>query len=369
MFESLTHRHTLALGVGTALTVGALAFFQGPGGNIANGRELFDRNFHVADGLGTPDINADSCRACHQDPGLGGAGGLELNVTRFANDNGGAGPFQNLPGGQILSKLRSPDAAGREEHPTAGLQADVFEQRQTPTLFGLGLIDTISGPIITANEDPTDANNDGIFGVARRLTIGGSIEIGRLGWKAQVPTIEDFVRDAMGQEMGITTASVGRGFAVPSDSDGVPDPELDQTAIDDLTAFIASLPAPARGGSTDPRLATGEQLFNTVGCAVCHIPTLQGSAGPVPLYSNLLLHNVMPAGFRGMAEPGADVGFYRTPPLWGIRDTAPYMHDGRAETIVDAIKAHDGEAAAVTAAFQALSPQDVDALLVFLEDL
>ena len=57
---------------------------------------------------------------------------------------------------------------------------------------------------------------------------------------------------------------------------------------------------------------------------------MPGPSDPVPLYSNLLLHNVMPAGFRGMAEPGAPAGFFRTPPLWGVRHSAPYLHDGRA---------------------------------------
>ena len=55
------------------------------------GRALFDRSFHKSHGLGSPEFNADSCRACHQDPVLGGAGDLDLNVFRAANDNGGAG--------------------------------------------------------------------------------------------------------------------------------------------------------------------------------------------------------------------------------------------------------------------------------------
>jgi CxxC motif-containing protein (DUF1111 family) len=89
----------------------------------------------------------------------------------------------------------------------------------------------------------------------------------------------------------------------------------------------------------------------------------------VPLYSNLLLHNVMPTGFRGMAEPGAGVGYYRTPPLWGIGDTAPYMHDGRAEDLDAAILAHDGEAAGVRSNYEALTPAAQQALILFLEDL
>jgi CxxC motif-containing protein (DUF1111 family) len=89
----------------------------------------------------------------------------------------------------------------------------------------------------------------------------------------------------------------------------------------------------------------------------------------VPLYSDLLLHDVMPAGFRGMSEPGAEVGLYRTPPLWGCRHTAPYLHDGRAADLAAAILAHDGEAAGVVASYLALTQDDRAALLAFLADL
>src|SRR5262249_11498735 len=127
---------------------------------------------------------------------------LELNVTRFGHDNGGAGPFTNLPGGQAASKLRPPQYALREEAPA---EADCFEQRQTLSVLGDGLIDLIPDAVIVAHEDPLDLDADGIRGVARRLQINGAEEIGRFGWKAQVPRLADFVRDAMFGELGITT--------------------------------------------------------------------------------------------------------------------------------------------------------------------
>ncbi|MCA8953656.1 MAG: c-type cytochrome [Planctomycetes bacterium] len=365
---SVAQKHLLALGLGAS----ALFVFlpQGEDPSVTRGRELFDTPFHIRQGVGSPEMNADSCRACHQDPIMGGAGPLELNVTRFGFDNNGAGPFQNVAGGQGLSKLHPPPDTTREEHlAPSPVLADCFEQRQTPSILGDGLIDTIPGPEITANEDPTDSNSDGIFGVARRLQINGQEEIGRFGWKAQIARLADFVDDAAGNELGITTPDNGRGFAMLSDGDTVADPELDADAVSDIAMFLGSLPAPQRAGSTDPRVAQGEQVFGAVGCATCHIPALLGPNGPVPLYSNLLLHNVMPAGYRGMAEPGAAAGFFRTPPLWGIAHTAPYMHDGRAEDLLGAIAAHDGEAAGVRAAFDARSADERAALILFLEDL
>ena len=334
----------------------------------AVGRALFDKDFHEADGLGSPEYNADSCRACHQDGAMGGGGGLELNVSRFGFDNGGVGPFMDLPGGQGLSKFMLPATTDREEHDET--TADVYEQRQTPAVFGAGRIEDIAALTIVSGQDLTDADGDGIFGVARILNVNGNNEVGRFGWKNQIPLLKDFVRDAMNGECGITTPADGRGFGLATDGDGVADPELSQTDLDDIEFFMANLAVPPRTDPTDPEVIQGELLFDQIGCDVCHVPSLPDRFGdPVPLYSNLLLHNVMPAGFRGMEETGAAAGFFGTPPLWGIRHSAPYMHDGRATTLLDAILAHDGEAAGVTANFQALSQADQDAVIAFLEDL
>jgi hypothetical protein len=327
------------------------------------GRAVFDRDFHRSDGCGSPDMNADSCRACHQDPALGGAGGLELNVSRFAHDNGGSGPYMDMPGGQGLSKLRPPFAAEREEYDA--MVADVFEQRQTPSLFGGGLIDAISEADILANEDPTDLDADGVRGIARILDVGSGPEVGRFGWKAQAPRLADFARDAFANECGITTPDDGRGFALVTDADPVSDPELSQQDLDDLIFFLKHLAPPKPGESADPRRAAGEILFDTIGCAKCHIPSLGG----VPLFSDLLLHNVMPIGYRGMQEPGAGAGVFRTPPLWGNCRTAPYLHDGRAETVEAAILSHFGEASNARLGYIALTPVEKDQLLFFLGDI
>ena len=331
------------------------------------GRALFDRDFHRSSGLGSPVMNADSCRACHQDPVLGGAGGLELNVSRFARDQGGTGPFEDLPCGQALSKLSPPWKLAREEYDP--LVADVFEQRQTPSILGDGLIEGIPEAAILAGEDPSDRDGDGIRGVARRHLIGGEQVIGRFGWKAQVPSLLDFVRDALGDELGLTSTDDGRGFALVSDADAHADPEIDDAAVADLAFFLANLAAPRRAGSVDPEVLRGELHFEEIRCARCHVPELPGRDGPVPLFSDLLLHDVWPATFRGMSEPGAGPGVFRTPPLWGIRTTAPYLHDGRATTLRAAILAHDGEARGVRIAFESLSADGKNALIAFLNDL
>ena len=79
-------------------------------------------------------------------------------------------------------------------------------------------------PPLIANEDPNDEDGDGISGRAHILPDG---RLGRLGWKAQVPTLEEFTRDGMAAELGITVeAQTGLTFGITEDEDGVPDPEF-----------------------------------------------------------------------------------------------------------------------------------------------
>ncbi|MHC4938684.1 MAG: di-heme oxidoredictase family protein [Planctomycetota bacterium] len=317
------------------------------------GRALFDRDFLHDDGIG-PVFNGDSCRACHQDPVIGGAGGIDVNVQRPAVSDGIGGfisPIETGPLAQTHQRVGVP----REEIP-----ADVafVEERNSPTTLGLGLIETVSESAIRANEDPNDSDGDGIRGIAHVLPDNS---VGRLGWKADIPDLESFVRDAMSSEMGITVPDNGNVFGFVSDADGIADPEISQSEIDDLVFFLRMLDFAPKLSET-PEILQGEGLFDSTGCARCHVPVLDG----VEAYSNLLLHNVHPASFVGVTTGMATSGLYRTPPLRGLRDTAPYFHDGRSETIEDAIRRHDGEALAVRQAFEALTISERNALIAFL---
>lgn len=314
------------------------------------GRDLFDRDWGHGAGVG-PVFNGDSCRGCHQDPVIGGAGGIDVQVQRPMVSDGGSG-FMSPNETGALAQTHQRVGVDREEIP---VNVIFVEERNSPTLLGLGLIQSISDATILANEDPTDADGDKIKGVAHMLP--GNV-IGRFGWKAGVPTVRAFVRDALGNEMGITVPT-GGAFGIQADSDGVPDPEISDAETDDLAFFIRLLDFPPIT-STD---ATGEALFTSIGCAECHVPVMDG----VALYSNLLLHNVLPPSFLGITEGAAGSGFYRTSPLRGLAQTAPYFHDGRSETINDAILRHAGESIDVTAAYVALSAEDKAALIRFLE--
>ncbi len=133
--------------------------------------------------------------------------------------------------------------------------------------------------------------------------------------------------------------------------------------------------APIGRGRIDEQVRTGERVFEAVGCAACHVPALVTGphANPlfdrrrVPLYSDLLLHDV--ATGDGIGQAAAAPNEVRTPALWGLRFRRPLLHDGRAATVDAAVRAHGGEAALARAGYGRLSDASRAALLAFLDSL
>lgn len=323
------------------------------------GRDVFDHEFGFEDGVGGPRFNGDSCRACHFEPVVGGAGPRGVNVMRHGI-LGGGGDFVPPSVGTILHKQTVLDGHANVPQP----EADIFEHRQTPHLFGLGLIEEISEATILAGADPEDADSDGISG--KPSWTDGHL-LGRFGWKGQVPSVDEFVRDAVFAELGMTLpAQEGLTFGKIHDNDEVPDPEMALSSAEDLAFYLKTLAGPPRLPAEDPvAVEAGEGVFSSVGCASCHTPALDG----VPLYSDLLLHEILPADAVGVEEASATMLEFRTPPLWGVSQTAPYMHTGEADSLEHAILLHAGEASAVRQAYEALPAADREVLLTFLETL
>lgn len=334
---------------------------------FVTGRALFDQDFGRKDGIGAPRFNGDSCRACHFEPVIGGAGPRGVNVMRHALV-GSDGAFVAPAIGTVLH--RETTLLHSANRPQAN--AAVFEHRQTPHLFGTGLIDGIAEATIRANADPNDKDGDGISG---RVSDTDGGRIGRFGWKAQVPTLQEFVRDAVGTEFGMTMPwRAGQTFGILNDDDAVADPEFSLQQADDMLFYLKRLGPPPRtwaAGAIGPNAqqTAGENVFASLNCDRCHIPALAGDKGPVPLYSDLLLHEVLPPAAKGIEDAGAGAREFRTAPLWGLATSAPYLHSGAADTIDDAIRAHDGEAAKAASAYAQLSATNRAALLAFLGTL
>ncbi len=323
------------------------------------GRSVFDRDVSIAAGLG-PSFNGDSCRACHFDPVIGGSGPIDVDVTRqgIADASGAHVPS----GGSMAHRFT---LSG--ERPPVDPLSDVFELRQTPAVFGLGLVDRIEESAIRANEDPTDADGDGISGRAHVLADG---RVGRLGWRADVPSLIEFSRDATTNELGLSVpAEAGTTFGRTSDADAAPDPEMSLADLEDMRFFLAELASPPASSAGDPDVSAGEAVFTSAGCASCHRTMALPDGSAVRLFSDLLLHDVAPADYRGVPSGDATGREFRTAPLWGLPRTGPYMHDGRAATIEAAIEAHAGEASASVSAVSALSAGDRQSLLAFLGSL
>lgn len=331
--------------------------------DFESGLRLFDQDMGLNVGVGGPRLNGDSCRACHFDPVVGGAGPRGVNVMRHGIMNS-SGQFVPPAVGTVLHKstvLR--DSVNRPQP-----EANVFEHRQTPSLLGLGLLDAVSESTLEAMADPNDADMDGISG---RVSYTDGGRVGRFGWKAQVPSLAEFARDALSTEMGLTMLpETGMTFGKLQDNDEYPDPEISLGDVHTLTRFLKMLGAPPRQPVADTaKAARGQQLMDQVRCTACHVPTLSTPLGDANAYSDLLLHEILPPGAAGIEEASANVREFRTAPLWGISTTAPYLHSGTADTLAQAIAGHDGEAVASRQAFAALSTQEQEDLIYFLESL
>ena len=299
----------------------------------------------------------------------------ELNPQRFAPREPNGGDVE-----PVRSALWGPPVSSQRN----GLvrPSSTIEERNTPPLFGLGRIAKIPQEDIEA----IAAEQPPMFrGRSPRLASGGR---GRFGWKSQSATLLAFNEGACGAELGLRTANVtpserltsqGRK-ADSSETTYARAPAVDMTGddVEAMTVYIEALPQPrkiVRPGH-ESEFATGKYLFQKTGCAVCHVPDVGSVTG---LYSDLLLHEVGSSGSisyyntNGPTNPDFDIvraTEFRTPPLWGVADSGPYLHDGSAATLDIAIRRHLGQALQSRDAYvNQISKAERAALLEFLGSL
>lgn len=341
-------------------------------------------DFNVAEtpasGLG-PIMNNRSCIACHGQPAAGGGSGIR--VTRFGQTvNGNFDPMAAL-GGSLLQQ-NSIDPAIVEIVPAG---ANVVAQRQSTGLFGMGLIEAIPDSTILYYADQQRAL--GLNGVPSLVNdvATGKQRVGRFGWKAQQATVLAFSGDAYLNEMGITNrlfpaenapngnAALLAQFDRVADPEDRPDPvngKADFERVADFMRFLAPPPAV----QFTPSALQGRQLFAQINCSGCHTPRMMTGASDVAalsfkevnLYSDLLLHDMGTLG-DGIAQGTAGPRDMKTPPLWGLRASGPYLHDGRAPSVDRAIQLHDGEALTARNAYLGLNATQRQQLLDFLNSI
>jgi CxxC motif-containing protein (DUF1111 family) len=334
------------------------------------GRQDFMEIETPQDGLG-PAFNGTSCAQCHNIPAVGGTGTILELRAGYRDENG---KFTAPPGGTLHHLFST---APHDCQVSIYPDANVIAHRISIPLFGAGLIEAIPDSTLLALAD-----RDGIQGRAAVIedVATGKRRVGRFGWKAQQATLLAFAADAYLNEMGITNDLFREEVSADGDAaklrrcDPTPDPEdvrnprTGLRGIDNFENFLRFLAPPPRGPITDEVLR-GERVFLEIGCAACHVPRLETGPNanpvldrkPVPLYSDLLLHNI---GTGDGIEQGAAKGEeIRTPALWGLRFRRPLLHDGSAATIEQAIRRHAGER------FSALPEEQRKEVLAFLKSL
>ena len=370
------------------------------------------------DGLG-PVFNASSCVACHQQGGAGGSGSLEHNVTvftrapkagagasrgvihQFAIDEASQETLQNISS-QFPKKSR-PSLADlqallpKPNNPPAGIQTvravaipDIdIGQRNTPALFGASVIDAIPDAAILANERHLSRTLRLAVLNGEAVTAGRAAKlprkrVGKFGWKANISNLSEFVRVACANELGLGNPLQAQPASLSQPGYRPRGLDLTDRQCDQMTAYIASLPPPREVIPSSPaeaaRALAGKKYFKQIGCVDCHTADLAEAQG---IYSDLLLHEMGEGlgggggGFYGQESPtpedidGGSISpsEWRTPPLWGVADSAPYLHDGRAATLADAIRLHAGQASSAANRFAGLSDAQQEELIAFLNTL
>ncbi len=333
------------------------------------GKVAFSRTFTPQMGLG-PLFNERSCIGCHLSPSPGGTGrdGLAV-VTRVARLDAAFNALVN-EGGPV-ARMHSVSELGFACALAPGVPAtaNVTSIRNTLPLYDDGAIDAMNDAMIA---DGAIAFADGVHGRPNWVASDdGTTHVGRFGWKGAVAQLNTFVAEAFRNELGVTNP------LFPHDLVGTRAPRRpcqgEHTALEDdgtlvrvVSAFVAALKAPATA-SQQTSDAPGISTFAALGCAECHASRLR--VGSESLYSDLLVHDMGPALDDGFVQASAQGHDWRTMPLHGIHMRHRFLHDGRAQTLADAILAHDGEAAPAVQKYRALDPAAQQVLLTFVQGL
>jgi CxxC motif-containing protein (DUF1111 family) len=362
-------------------------------------------------GLG-PTFNGNSCAACHAQPAAGGSSpssrspqvrqlalqGGRLVLAPQGNPQVALAQLDRIPGHEqavpsfitadgpvrVPHFITKPNGtadgtvhdiftiAGRMDAPGCILPQPDFEREiaknnvifRIPTpAFGAGLIEAVSDDGLVANLDSTAKQRQalGIAGRFNRTVNDGTIS--RFGWKAQIKSLLLFAAESSNVEEGVTNE------VFPEERDHTPgclfnplpedrtklksppgiayEPSGLSSDIVNFAAFMRLLapPKPAALGSSGQN---GSVLFESVGCAICHSPTLKAGPSSITGMSNVEIHPYSDFALhhmgRGLADhicQGLASGDeFRSAPLWGLGQRIFFLHDGRTSDLLAAVEDH-----------------------------
>ena len=270
-----------------------------------------------------------------------------------------------------------------------------FSARVAPPMIGLGLLEAIPEDAILANAAAQAKENNGINGRANRVWDDAQQKtvMGRFGWKAGQPNLNQQNVHAFSGDMGLTTSL--RPFddctdaqtackQAPNGNGPDGEPEVSDNILRLVLFYTRNLAVPARRGVNDEQVLAGKNLFFQAGCQSCHTPkytTAANAAEPelanqvIRPYSDLLLHDMGEGLADHRTEFQASGRDWRTPPLWGIGLTqavsghTQFLHDGRARNLLEAVLWHGGEAQQAQQQVLSFNAEQRAALLAFLNSL
>lgn len=352
-------------------------------------------------GLG-PAFNANSCAMCHAQPAIGGSSpgltspqnpipnpqvalaildGAMNVVPSFITANGPVrearfistnpnNPSAALDGGvhDLYTIAGRSDASGcslaQPNFPTEMAEQNVIFRIPTP-LFGLGLVENTPDATLEANL-AANASQKSALGIGGVLNISGNDgTVTKFGWKAQNKSLLMFAGEAYNVEIGVSnelftnerSAVAGCIYnGTPEDATNIvnhTNGSLTGTASEmssDIVNFAAfmRLSAPPTPAPLSASAQSGQDLFSSVGCAMCHTPSLQTGLSPYTgmsnvkynPYSDFALHHMGSNLADGIVQGGAGPDMFRTAPLWGVGQRLFFLHDGRTSDLLQAIEAH-----------------------------
>jgi CxxC motif-containing protein (DUF1111 family) len=270
-----------------------------------------------------------------------------------------------------------------------------FSARVAPPMIGLGLLEAIPEEAILANAAAQAKAKNGINGRPNQVWDDElqKTVMGRFGWKAGQPNLNQQNVHAFSGDMGLTTSL--RPFddctdaqtackQAPNGNGPDGEPEVSDNILRLVLFYSRNLAVPARRGVNDAEVIAGKNLFFQAGCDSCHTPkytTAANAAEPelanqvIRPYSDLLLHDMGDGLADNRTEFKASGRDWRTPPLWGIGLTqavsghTQFLHDGRARNLLEAVLWHGGEATAAQQQVLSFNAEQRAALLAFLNSL
>ncbi|HEY2775990.1 MAG TPA: di-heme oxidoredictase family protein [Candidatus Binatia bacterium] len=413
------------LGVDTLFVVGDELFaylFRPENGWGGKGRRIDAIDYtpsprRIHDGLkGGPDAFA--CASCHSKGGPDGAGTGTQNA--FLRGDGVALASADQRNPPHMLGLGPVELLGREMSSELAAEAKAAADAAKK---GKRAVDK---PLVTKGVSfgTITSDADGKLDYSKIQGVDPDLVIKPFGWKGHQATLRAMIEESLQIHQGLLSKRIqlaikdgtldrgpyGNGPWYDVDEDGV-SLEIDSGMLTTVVGYLAQLEVPVIRPPHDAQLldlfAAGRRSFETIGCASCHVPSLDlkdpklNAADGVPnapaflidlskdgdqpkvepryaspttsyivhLFSDLKRHDMGPSLASPAAQGAIAASVFLTRPLWGLAETAPYLHDGRAPTIQDAIVMHGGEAKAARDAYLALDENGKAGVRVFLASL